>query len=344
MSKGKPVRWGILSTSRTALNKAIPALQRCAHATVDAIASRDPDKARNAASDLGIPKAYGDYAALIRDPDIDAVYLSLPNSLHADYTRRIAKAGKHVLCEKPAATTPAAAAGMIDACNLASVLFMEGFAYRFLPQTKFLKELVSSRRIGDVRVVRIAFSFTLQDRHSRIRLKRALDGGALADLGIYAIDLVRHLVGLEPSKVYCVGNHGGDGEVETDFAAVLEFPGGVHALLNGAFDQPRQSWCEVVGSLGRVSTDSVFPSDTTQVVHTDSAGKRTATSFDKIDQFELQFEHFSRCIVSGSKPAISAEETVGNAAVLDALRRSLTLHAPISIEKTAPILNTSPED
>ncbi len=344
MSAKETVKWGVLSTSRTAMTKAIPALQRCADARVTAIASRDPDKACRAASKLGIRNAYGNYDVLLEDPEIDAVYLPLPNSLHAEYTEKAASSGKHVLCEKPAALTVEAAAGMIKACEAANVYFMEGFAYRFLPQIDSIKEMVATGLVGNLRLLRIAFSFTLQNRHSTIRLQRSLDGGALADLGVYLIDLACLLVGRVPRKVFCVGNRANDGEVETDFAAVLEFPGGVHAVLDGAFDRPRESPCQVIGEHGRVTVDSAFLSGSTKLVHTDANGGETLTSFEAVDHFELQFAHFSRSILTGTMPRISAEETLRNARVLAGLRASLAAGSPMTVEDTSDTRAATIED
>ncbi|MBW8874751.1 MAG: Gfo/Idh/MocA family oxidoreductase [Acidobacteria bacterium] len=325
MSRRERVRWGILSASSTALTKAIPALQRCANATVVAIGSRDPEKARRHASSLGIGKTYGSYDALLEDPEVDAVYVSVPNAFHAEWTCRAAEAGKHVLCEKPAALTGEDAGTMLAACEQNGVLFMEGLKHRFHPQLAYVKRLLGEGRIGEVRLLRITFSFTLDERHSKIRLERSLGGGALADLGVYAIDLSSHLLNARPARVFATGSRGLGVDVETDFAAILEFPEGRRALLDGAFDQPRQNSCDVVGQSGVIQITSPFLPVESAAVRVHTAGQPVEQTFPAIDLFQMELEHFSSCVLDSRAPAITGEDTVANAEVLAALQRSLAI-------------------
>lgn len=335
MTRCERVRWGMLSTSSTALTKAIPALKSCTNATVVAIGSREAEKAERHARALGIGRAYGSYEALLEDTEVDAVYVSVPNSLHAEWTCRAAEAGKHVLCEKPAALTVEDARAMLTSCAKNGVVFMEGLKHRFHPQLGCVQQLLGEGRIGDVRLLRITFSFTLDERHSRIRLERALGGGALADLGIYAIDLSRHLLSAEPTRVFATGNRGLGADVETDFVAILELPEGRRALLDGAFDQPRQNSCEIVGQGGVIQITSPFlPLES--AVRVQVSGQHVEQAFPAVDLFQLELEHFSSCVLDSKPPAIPGKDTVANTRILEALQRSLAAGHAISLRTQEP--------
>jgi xylose dehydrogenase (NAD/NADP) len=326
----RPVRWGVISTSQTAVRKAIPALRSCAEAELRAIASRDPTRAAKVASDLGIPVVHQTYDALLADAETDAVYVALPNSLHREYTERAARAGKHVLCEKPAATTGADADAMLACCARAGVTFMEGLMYRFLPQAIALREQVHGGAVGEIRRLHLSMSFTLEPHHSRIRLHRDTQGGALADVGVYPIDCALWLMGRLPERVYCSGHARDRAEVETGFAAVLTFADGVEALLDGGFDRARQSRGEVVGTRGVVSVDPLFMPGVAQLRMLPTLGKPSEQSFPETDPFKAEFAYFSRCLLTGASPAIEPAHTRSTARVLEALRASWVCGAPIT--------------
>jgi len=331
LPKNARVRFGVVSTSQTAVRKGIPALLRCDNAELRAISSRDPARATAVALQFGIPVVHSSYDALLADPDIDAVYIALPNSLHRDYTERAAHAGKHVLCEKPAAITGEDADAMLAACDLARVTFMEGLMYRFLPQARALHELVRGGIVGDIRRLRVSMSFTLEPHHSRIRLYRSTQGGALADVGVYAIDCVLWLMGKLPERVYCSGYARDGAEVETGFAALLSFADGVEALLDGGFDRARQSSGEVIGTHGIVSVDPLFMTGVARLVTMSAGGQPKERWFSDTDPFEAEFAHFSHCVLTGSTPAIKPLQTRGTARVLEALRTSWASGAPVSL-------------
>ncbi len=335
MSFGCKLRWGVLSTSSTAVGKAIPALLRCANATLVAVASRDNGKASTCAARFAIPRAYGTYEGLLQDPGVDAVYLPLPNSLHGEWTVRAARAGKHVLCEKPAAVDPVVVEEMAAACAEAGVLFQEGFMYRFHPQFAVVRGWIEAGRIGQLRLVRISFSFPLESRHSRIRLQAALDGGALADVGSYGIDLACWLIGRQPDRVFAAGNRDFGADVETSFTAVLDMAGGLHVALDGGFDRPRQGRCEIVGSTGTISIASPFFSGVEAEILLANDVSPDCRRLPAEDLFQLQFEHFSACALTGIEPAISAAETLRTARVQAALRESLTTGRPVDLAPSA---------
>ena len=195
---GGVVRWGILSTANIGVRKVIPATEKAERCEVVAIASRDGERAAKVADELRIPRAYGGYEALLSDPDVDAVYIPLPNSQHAAWTIAAARAGKHVLCEKPLAMTAAEAEEMVRACANEGVLLMEAFMYRLHPSWEAVRELVASGRIGRLRAVQSWFSY-FNDDPNDIRNVAELGGGALYDIGCYSINLSRMLFGSEPT-------------------------------------------------------------------------------------------------------------------------------------------------
>ncbi len=331
MKSAAKLKWGVLSTSSTAVRKAIPALKRCENAELVAIASRDAEKAKSYAASLDIPKAYGSYDALLEDREVGAVYLPLPNGLHAEWTIRAAQAGKHVLCEKPAALSPEAAQEMVEACAGGNVLFMEGFMYRFHPQIACVKRWLAEKRIGSLRLLRISFSFTIEARHSKVRLQSSMGGGSLADVGAYGVDLSRFMIGDEPIRVFASGFHGLGASVETNHVAILDFPDGLQVILDGAFDRPRHNRCEIVGQTGVITVASPFITVAEASVRLQGGPQEEDQTFPMVDPFQLEFEHFSACVLHHEPPAITPSDTVGNARVLAALRASLGTGRPVEL-------------
>ena len=217
------VRWGVLGVAKIATEKVIPAMQRGEVSRIDAIASRDPERARAAAAALGIPKAHGSYEALLADPDIDAIYNPLPNELHVPWTERALAAGKHVLCEKPIALDADEARRLIAARDRSGKLVAEAFMVRYHPQWRRAHEIVRSGGIGEVGAIQTLFAYRLEDP-ANIRNKPP-GGGGLYDIGCYAILTARYIFGAEPSRVVAALDV--DPRFGTDrlASAVIEFPG-----------------------------------------------------------------------------------------------------------------------
>src|SRR6202047_2113800 len=197
------LRWGIMGTANIARGVLIPAIQQSTFGSVEVIGSRDLEKARSVAQSLGIGRAVGSYGAMLDDSNIDAVYIPLPNALHAEWTIRAAEAGKAVLCDKPLATSAKDAARQIDACEKHGVSLMEGFMYRFHPQTRRVQELIASGAIGQVREVRAHLSVNIMRTldTSNIRYRDSLGGGALLDMGCYTVNIARMIFDAEPQRV-----------------------------------------------------------------------------------------------------------------------------------------------
>src|SRR5437868_4178110 len=202
MASNRPVRWGVISAAQIGLNHVIPAIQRSANGRVVCLGTPRREEVREKAEKLGIPRVYDQYDAVLEDPEVEAVYIPLPNSMHREWTLRAAEAGKHILCEKPMALTAAESREMIAACRQRGVRLMEAFMYRFHPQQATIREVLASGRIGAIKMVRSAFTFRLDlSDTSNIRLSRELWGGALMDVGCYCINAARAYFGGEPKSV-----------------------------------------------------------------------------------------------------------------------------------------------
>ena len=317
------LRMGILSTANIATVKVIPGMRRAGRVDVVAIASRDGARSRAVADRLGIPRAHGSYEALLADPDVDAVYIPLPNHLHAEWTIAAARAGKHVLCEKPLAITSADAERMVEACRVAGVHFMEAFMYRLHPSWLAARELVASGRIGRLVAVQTWFSF-FNDDPANIRNVRAFGGGALFDIGCYAVNLSRMLFGAEPDRVAAAVVRDPASGVDTTTSAVLEFPTGLAAFTVSTRSETDQR-VDIYGTEGRISIGIPFniPPDRPTKVFVTAGGEppvAPATEelrFDTADPYAVQADRFAAAILDGTPPPIPPEDGVANLRVIE---------------------------
>jgi len=292
-------------------------------AEVIAVASREQERADAYAREHGIERAYGSYDALLDDPDVEAIYVSLPNSLHADWSIRGLEAGKHVLAEKPFSRHPDEVERAFDTADRAGRLLMEAFMYRHHDQTRKLEELVASGAIGELRQLRSSFSFTLGNLED-VRMLPELDGGALMDLGCYCVSGCR-LLGGEPELVIGRQFLGLTG-VDVRFAALLQFPGDVFAQFHCAFDLPEGAGLEAFGSertaLVREPFRCIDP-------HIELNGERVEV--DLTDRYFLQLENFSGAIRGEADPLLDRDDAVGQVRVIDALYRSAASGTAVSL-------------
>jgi predicted dehydrogenase len=249
-----PFRWGLLGTAR--INRAvIPPMRASDRHQLAAVASRGAERAEAYAREWSIPAAFGTYDDLLASPDIDAVYIALPNSLHAEWTIRAARAGKHVLCEKPLAISVAEVDAIAEAAARAGVVVAEAFMYRHHPQTLQLKALIEDGAVGTLQVIRSAFSFTL-DRPRDVRFDPALGGGSLWDVGCYPVNMARYLVGAEPVSV--MGwQRLTPGGIDEQFAGTLDF-GASLAQFDCSFRSPFRTHLEIVGSDASITVPVPF--------------------------------------------------------------------------------------
>ncbi|MBV8066077.1 MAG: Gfo/Idh/MocA family oxidoreductase, partial [Actinobacteria bacterium] len=245
------VKWGIVSTALIN-EKVIPGAHASDKVELIAVASRDQARADAYAQTWEIPRAYGSYEALLEDPDVEAVYISLPNNLHVEWSIKALEAGKHVLCEKPFARHAAEVEAAFDAADRAGLLLSEAFMYRHNPQTKRLVELVGEGVIGELRLVRAVFSYGLYDEDN-IRLRTDVDGGALMDVGCYCVSGSRLLAG-EPAETRGEAWVGPSG-TDWTFAGVLRFPDDVLGTFDCGTALPNRDELEAVGSEGSLFVD-----------------------------------------------------------------------------------------
>ncbi len=319
----KKIRWGILSTARIGTEKVIPALQRGACCEVTAIASRDLQRARQAASRLGIPKAYGSYDELLRDADIDAIYNPLPNHLHVPVSIQAIEAGKHVLCEKPLALTSLEAQQLVDAAQRhPRIKVMEAFMYRHHPQWQQARSLVRAGDIGELRTIQSFFSYFNDDPHN-IRNDRSLGGGALMDIGCYPISLSRFLYDAEPRRVLGIVEY--DPRFQTDrlASAILDFGSGTSTFTCATQLAPYQR-VNILGTAGRVEIEIPFnaPPDRSCKLWHQRGNETKLTEFDICNQYTIQGDLFARAILEDSDVPTPLADGVANMKVIEAIVRS----------------------
>jgi predicted dehydrogenase len=324
---GGVVRWGILSTANIGVRKVIPATQKAERCEVVAIASRDGERAARTAAELGIPRAHEGYEALLSDPEVDAVYIPLPNSEHAAWTIAAARAGKHVLCEKPLAMTAAEAEEMVRACSNEGVLLMEAFMYRLHPSWEAVRDLVASGRIGRVRAVQSWFSY-FNDDPGNIRNVPELGGGALYDIGCYCINLSRMLFGGEPIGIEASVTRDATG-TDVLTSAILAFDDDVAAFTCSTRAEPDQR-VHIYGTEGRISIGIPFniPPDRPAKITVTAGGDPPVSpasetlTFAAADAYTIQAERFANSVLDGRPLPIPPEDAIGNLRVIDAIFRA----------------------
>ncbi len=321
-----PVQWGILSTAH--INRlVIPGAHESAKADLVAVASRDADRARQYAAEWQIERSYGSYEALLADPEIEAVYISLPNTLHVEWSIRALEAGKHVLCEKPLSRHPADVEAAYAAADDADRFLMEAFMYRHNPQTKRVAELVAAGAIGELRLVRSTFSYGLYDV-GNIRLHPELEGGSLMDVGCYCVSGSRLFAG-EPERVYGEARFG---ETGTDwvFAATMRFPGDVLAQFDCGTALAERDELELVGSEGSLFLDDPWHCRR-PAIELRRGGEVERTLLEPADSYRLQLENLSDAIRGDGRPLLGRADALGQSRALKALFASATGGGAVSL-------------
>jgi predicted dehydrogenase len=326
-SSTTPLRLGVLGAAKIA-RLFIEAVRPSAKVAVTAVASRDRERAAAFARDTGVPRVHADYDALLADPDIEAVYVPLPNNLHAQWSIRAAQAGKHVLCEKPLAASAAQARAMFAAARASGVYLVEGYPYRAQPQTRRLQALLADHAVGQVQVVQASFGFPLADM-TNIRMNPELAGGALMDAGSYPVSFVRMVAGARPSRVHAMSRWGVTG-VDVTTLASLEFASGLLAQLSCTFASARHRHAFIAGDAGSIATtyyndtSDAFPPvlDVRRGTGWDAA--REIVTTDAIAGFLAEADAFHDLVREGwgAGPGATPEESVDIALVLDALAAS----------------------
>jgi predicted dehydrogenase len=323
-----PLRWGLLGTSRIS-RQILPALRASDRHVVVAAAGRDRDRLAAYAREWEIPRTYGRYDELLADPDVEVVYNPLPNALHAEWTIRAARAGKHVLCEKPLALTAKDVDAVAAAAAEARVVVAEAFMYRSHRQTLEVKALVDRGAIGPVQLVRGAFSFPL-DRPGDVRFDPDLGGGSLWDVGCYPVNYARYLIGAEPREVFGWQVFGPTG-VDLAFSGQLRFPDDVVLQFDCSFRSPFRTHLEVVGAAGTITLARPFKplgENTIVVSHGDEVETIPVPAQ---DLYGAEADDMADAIRLGRPPRVSLADSRGNVAALTALLRSAGEDRPVSL-------------
>ncbi len=322
------LRWGLLGTAR--INRAlIPPLRMSPRNRLTAVASRSAEKARAYASEWEIPRWFGSYEALLADPDIDVVYIPLPNSLHAEWTIKAVQAGKHVLCEKPLAVTVAEVDAVAAAAAEAGVVVAEAFMYRHHPQTLKVKELIAGGAIGQLRLVRGGFTFNLT-RPGDVRLAAELVGGSIWDVGCYPISFARVAAGAAPVEVFGWQETAPSG-VDLAFTGQMRVPGGVFAQVDSGLRAALRMTMEFVGDAGRMTLTNAFKPDADSRVYLWRGDELEVLTFPAQELYLGEVEDMADAILLGQPPRISLADSRDNVATILALLRSAREGRPVNL-------------
>ena len=321
------IRWGILSTAR--INDALlGGIAEVPEAQALAVASRDAARAREYAEANGIERSYGGYEELLADPDVDVVYVSLPNGMHAEWTQRSLEAGKHVLCEKPLSRSSHEVEQLFEVARSRDLYLSEAFMYRHHPQTKLLEELVQAGEIGELRLIRASFSFNCDPDDPRLRAGMA--GGSLMDLGCYPVSMSRYLAG-EPERVSAEQLLGGDG-VDVVMAGVLRFPGGVIAHFDSGLAMPHRWDLEVVGSTGVLRVASPWhPQPNGIELWRDGAAVPEVIAGEGANSYALEVADLGAAIRGEGEPLLGRADALGQARTIEALYAAAETGSSVSL-------------
>lgn len=320
------IRWGILSTAKIGIEKVIPAMKSGKYSEVMAIASRDINQAKKAAIALDIPKAYGLYQEILSDPDIDAVYIPLPNHLHVPWAIKSLEAGKHVLLEKPVGLSGKEAESLIQASKARPELkIMEAFMYRHHPQWQKTKKLVDDKAIGNLKTIQSFFSYHNTDPNN-IRHNPEFGGGGLMDIGCYCISLSRFIFAGEPKRVNGLVEFDPTFKTDRMASGILEFSTGTSTFTCSTQAMPFQR-VNVFGDKGRIEIEIPFnaPPDKPTRLWLHTSDKTEEITFDICDQYTIQGDLFSKAILDNTEVPTPLEDALNNMLTIEAVFKSSEL-------------------
>ena len=320
------VKWGILSTADIN-RKVIPGAHASDKVDLVAVASRDQARADAYAQEWGIPRAYGSYEALLADPEIEAVYISLPNTMHVEWSIKSLEAGKHVLCEKPFTRHSREVTKAFDVADRTGRFLSEAFMYRHNPQTKKLQELVEQGAVGELRLIRSTFSYGLYEEDN-IRLRTDVEGGALMDVGCYNVSCSR-LLGGEPARVWGEAWYGPSG-TDWVFTGTMRFPGNVIATFDCGTAMVERDELEAIGSEASLFLDDPWHCNK-PVIELRRDGGVERIEVEHQDSYRLELENMSDAIRGEAVLLLGRDDALGQARALEALHVSATGNAPVSL-------------
>lgn len=316
------VKWGVLGCANFARRRTIPAMLESPSVELVGIASRSLEKAEAFRSEFNLLRAYGTYEEMLADPQIHAVYIPLPNSLHAEWMIKAAEAGKHSLCEKPFASDAAEARQVAEAAKRSGVFVMEAFMWRFHSQHLRARRAIENGEIGPLRLVRAAFSFLIP-RKPNVRLVPELAAGSVMDVGCYPISAARFYFGEEPSIAYARGSVDPEYGVDMRMAGMLDFPQG-QALIDCSFNLPYRTDLDIVGESGMIAIPKPWLPDPEAALTINGRTEKLPAE----NQYVAEFEHLSHCILNETGPLYGPEDAIRQMKVIDAVHRSMESGRP----------------
>ncbi|MCJ8010745.1 Gfo/Idh/MocA family oxidoreductase [Paenibacillus sp. KQZ6P-2] len=332
----KKLRWGILGTASIAQTAFIPGVQSSQKCMVQAIASRHPDKAAQAAEKFDIPASYGSYEELLQDPKVDAVYIPLPNHLHKGWTLKAAQAGKHVLCEKPAALDAREAKDMVEACRKAGVIFAEAFMYRYHPKHRRVHEIVESGEIGTIRAIHGSFTYNNIKDTTNVRYQKHMGGGSIYDVGCYPITAARMILGKEPVAASVHALFSPEHEIDLMATGLLEFPNDVALSFDCGMSASPRCKLEVLGSEGRIELPLAFGWE-----HDDEPPQLIVFAGDTqreerlgvFNSFSLEADAFADAVMDDEMLPFGPEDAIYNMRIIDACIEAARKKTRVVIEQ-----------
>lgn len=315
-----PLRLGILGAASIARKEIMPAASQTDVVEVAAVATRGGDKVEEVRDLAPDARLFEDYGSLVKSDEVEAIYIPLPNSLHVEWTLRAIEAGKHVLCEKPFALDAASAEKAVEAARNAGLTLMEGFMFRLHPQTLRLREILTGGHIGTVRQVVAQFGHRLDDPED-VRGISSLGGGALGDVGCYAVSGTRLALGGEPRRASAFARFGTD-DADTELAGVLEFDEGL-GIVSCSISSARRERMEIIGTDGKITLEAPFRADKAGgEIEITRGGENETESFAEGEPYLAELEEFAAAIREGREPAVGPGEILGNARAVGALLES----------------------
>ncbi|MEM9347489.1 MAG: Gfo/Idh/MocA family oxidoreductase [Planctomycetota bacterium] len=335
------LRFGIISTGNIARQFIEGIKGGATRSTVTAVASRSIESAQAFADQYGIGTAHGGYDGLLADPNVDAVYNALPNLYHKEWTLKALAAGKHVLCEKPMGMDASETEEMFAAAKQAGRILTEAFMYRTHPQTKAVLAKIREGAIGEVKLIRTTFCYRTEKVQGNTRFDQSLGGGAIMDIGCYCVDLARQITGEDPSTIIAAGrlfDSTDGGKIDVSASAVLAYPSGIFSTLTCAMDTQASNLVQVCGTTGYIEVPVPWKpgiAEPTWMLRTmkkprqdgvpDEVGEQLETFTNNADKplYALEADAFSEAVLDGVPPFMSPEESIGNARVIDELRRQV---------------------
>ena len=317
----RKIKWGVLGYARIAEQQLIPAIERATNSELYAVASRNPEKLQECSEKFAPSKLYSSYEQLLEDPEVEAVYIPLPNSLHKEWTIKAAEHGKHILCEKPIALDAAECRVMIEAARLGGVLLMEAFMYRYTERTRKVKELITGGAIGAIKCVNSTYRFLLT-RENTIKVQPDLGGGSLYDVGCYAVNFVGLITGGLPESyaAECVTENG----VDVIFSGTLRYPDRILATVQSGFNAYSRIFSEIIGTQGVIEVPDTFLGNSGAIKLITAAGVEEYPVAES-DRYGLEVTDFAQAIIDKRQPMLDLDESIRNMQVIEGLLKAAGL-------------------